>query len=77
MFLQFLLLNSPCPHHTPNFPVFMLVIDVVSRPQLDLVICSLQKELLILELVTFVKQAAGSHHYLGLAFPRGCFGVQQ
>lgn len=55
----------------------MLVIDVVSRPQLDLVIFSLQKELLILELVTFVKQAAGSHRYLGLAFPRGCFGVQQ
>lgn len=46
-------LRSPCPHRTPNFSVFMVIIDFVSRPQFGWVISYLQKGLLILELVTF------------------------
>lgn len=51
----------------------IFLIDFLSRPQLDWVISSLQKELLILELVTFANQPLP----LGPAFPSGCFGVQQ
>ncbi|KAF3814758.1 hypothetical protein GH733_017034 [Mirounga leonina] len=51
---------------------------VIITMLLDLVMSSVQRELLILELGTFADQVKGSRSHSGLAFPTGCYSsVQQ